>query len=328
MQSVTRTLRRLCLAVAGVTLAASAAAQTTEAWPTTPVTLIAPFTPGGTTDLVARALATQLQTLWSQPVIVDNKLGAGGTVGAALTARAPADGYTLLLANVGHTAAAALYKNLPYEFTTHLESITSVAQVPNVLLVPKSLPVANVGELIKYMKDRKGAVSYGSAGIGSTQHLSAELLKSLAKVEATHIPYKGAAPMMTDLIGERIDFAIDSAGSAAAQLNGGHVKALGVTTLKRAVAFPALPTLDESGLPGYVATTWYSIAVPKGTPPAVKQKIYRGIVDALATPGMKNVLAGMSADPGGMPTAEFDRYVRSEVQRWTALVQNGASIKE
>ena len=134
--------------------------------------------------------------------------------------------------------------------------------------------------------------------------------------------------MMTDLIGERIDFAIDSAGSAAAQLNGGHVKALGVTTLKRAVAFPALPTLDESGLPGYVATTWYSIAVPKGTPPAVKQKIYRGIVDALATPGMKNVLAGMSADPGGMPTAEFDRYVRSEVQRWTALVQNGASIKE
>lgn len=130
MQSVTRTLRRLCLAVAGVTLAASAAAQTTEAWPTKPVTLIAPFTPGGTTDLVARALATQLQTLWSQPVIVDNKPGAGGTVGAALTARAPADGYTLLLANVGHTAAAALYKNLPYEFTTHLESITSVAQVP------------------------------------------------------------------------------------------------------------------------------------------------------------------------------------------------------
>lgn len=176
---------------------ASAAAQTTEAWPTKPVTLIAPFTPGGTTDLVARALATQLQTLWSQPVIVDNKPGAG-TAGAALTARAPADGYTLLLANVGHTAAACgLYKNLPYEFTTHLESITSVAQVPNVLLVPKSLPVANVGELIKGDEaDRKGAVSYGSAGIGSTQHLSAELLKSLAKVEATHIPYKGAAPMM------------------------------------------------------------------------------------------------------------------------------------
>ena len=308
---------------------AGAIAQSpTENWPTKAVTLIAPFTPGGTTDIVARALANQLQIIWKQPVIVDNRPGAGGTVGAAAVARATPDGYTLLLANVGHAAAPALYKNLPYDFVKNLDSITNVALVPNILLVPKSLPVNNVGELIKYMKDRKGAVSYGSAGIGSTQHLSAELLKSLAKVEATHIPYKGAAPMMTDLIGERIDFAIDSAGSAAAQLNGGHVKALGVTTLKRAVAFPALPTLDESGLPGYVATTWYSIAVPKGTPPAVKQKIYRGIVDALATPGMKNVLAGMSADPGGMPTAEFDRYVRSEVQRWTALVQNGASIKE
>lgn len=328
MQTLTRSLRRLGLAVAAAALATSAAAQGPEAYPNKPVTLIAPFTPGGTTDLVARALATQLQILWKQPVVVDNKPGAGGTVGAALTARAPADGYTLLLANVGHAAASALYKNLPYEFTTHLESITSVAQVPNVLLVPKSMPVANVGELVKYMKDRKGAVSYGSAGVGSTQHLSAELLKSLAKVEATHIPYKGAAPMMTDLIGGRIDFAIDSAGSAATQLAGGHVKALGVTTLKRTTAFPNLPTLDESGLPGYTTTTWYSIAVPKGTPPAVKDKIYRGIVDALATPGMKDVLAGMSAEPGGMPQADFDRYVRAEVQRWTGLVQNTPSIKE
>lgn len=328
MKYLNRTLRRLGLALATATLVTSAAAQTAETWPIKPVTLIAPFTPGGTTDLVARALATQLQTLWKQPVIVDNKPGAGGTVGASLTARAPADGYTLLLANVGHAAASALYKNLPYEFTTNLESITNVAQVPNVLLVPKSLPVANVGELVKYMKERKGSVSYGSAGIGSTQHLSAELLKSLAKVDATHIPYRGAAPMMTDLIGGRIDFAIDSAGSAAAQLAGGHVKALGVTTLKRTTAFPMLPTLDESGLPGYTATTWYSIAVPKGTPPVVKDKIYRGIVDALATPGMKVVLAGMSAEPGGMPPAEFDRYVRSEVQRWTSLVQNNLSIKE
>lgn len=328
MTSLARTRRCFVLALAAATAATCANAQTADKWPAKAVTLIAPFTPGGTTDLVARALATQLQILWSQPVVVDNKPGAGGTVGAALTARAPADGYTLLLANVGHAAASALYKKLPYEFTTDLESITSVALVPNVLLVSKSLPVSNVGELIQYMKRNPGRVSYGSAGVGSTQHLSAELLKSLAKVDATHVPYKGAAPMMTDLIGGRIEFAIDSAGSAAAQINGGHVKALGVTTLKRASAFPKLATLDESGLRGYTATTWYSIAVPKGTPPAVKEKIYRGIVDVLATPAMKNVMAGMSAEPGGMPTAEFDSFVRAEVQRWTSLVQSNASLQE
>ncbi len=321
-------LRRASLVLATVMATQVAAQPGPDTWPTKPVTLIAPFTPGGTTDLVARSLATQLQALWKQPVIVDNKPGAGGTVGAALTARAPADGYTLLLANVGHAAASALYKNLPYEFTTHLESITNVAQVPNVLLVPKSAPVNTVADLIQQARTRKGALSYGSAGVGSTQHLSAELLKSLAGIEATHIPYKGAAPMMTDLIGGRIDFAIDSAGSAAAQLAGGHVKALGVTTLKHTSAFPNLPTLDESGLPGYATTTWYSIAVPRGTPPAVKDKLYRSIVEALATQGMKDVLAGMSAEPGGMPPGEFDRYVRSEVQRWTGLVRDSATIKE
>lgn len=329
LSSTLRLLRGLGASAIALSLAAQAAADSPDAnWPSRPVTLVAPFTPGGTTDIVARALANQLQIIWKQAVIVDNKPGAGGTVGAALVARASPDGYTLLLANVGHAAAPALYKNLPYDFTRSLDSITNVAIVPNVLLVPRSLPVSNVAELVKYMKERKAAVSYGSAGIGSTQHLSAELLKSLAKVDAVHVPYKGAAPMMTDLIGGRLEFAIDSAGSAAAQISGGHVKALGVTTTRRTASFPNLPTLDESGLPGYAATTWYSISTTAGTPQPVKDKLYQGIVQALATPGMKDVLAGMSAEPGGMPPPEFDRFVRAEVVRWTALIKNSASIKE
>ncbi|HBJ99913.1 MULTISPECIES: tripartite tricarboxylate transporter substrate binding protein [Delftia] len=329
LSSIARSLRHICAGTMALTLATHAAADAPDAnWPAKPVTLVAPFTPGGTTDIVARALANQLQIIWKQAVVVDNRPGAGGTVGAALVARANPDGYTLLLANVGHAAAPALYKNLPYDFTRNLDSITNVAIVPNVLLVPKSLPVSNVAELVKYMKERKAPVSYGSAGIGSTQHLSAELLKSLARVDAVHVPYKGAAPMMTDLIGARLEFAIDSAGSAAAQISGGHVKALGVTTTRRTASFPNLPTLDESGLPGYAATTWYSISTTAGTPQPVKDRIYQGIVQALATQGMKDVLAGMSAEPGGMPPAEFDRFVHAEVKRWTDLIKNGATIKE
>ena len=328
MHPLTHFIRNFGAIVAALTMATGATAQPADHWPNKPVTLVAPFTPGGTTDIVARALANQLQIIWKQPVIVDNKPGAGGTVGAALVARAAPDGYTLLLANVGHAAAPALYKNLPYDFTKNLDSITNVAQVPNVLLVPKSLPVSNVSELIKHMKDSKASVSYGSAGIGSTQHLSAELLKSLAKVDAVHVPYKGAAPMMTDLIGGRLEFAIDSAGSAASQIAGGNVKALGVTTGKRTSSFPNLPTLNESGLPGYTATTWYSISTTHGTPKATKEKMYQGIVQALATPAMKDVLAGMSAEAGGMPTKEFERFVDAEVQRWTDLIKNSAVIKE
>ncbi|RTZ43449.1 tripartite tricarboxylate transporter substrate binding protein [Candidimonas sp. SYP-B2681] len=293
-------------------------------WPSKPITLVAPFTPGGTTDLVARAVAHQLQNELGQPVVVENKPGAGGTLGAAYVARSAADGYTLLLANVGHAAAAALYKGLSYNFQNDLDSITSVAHVPNVLIVNKSLPVNSVAELLEYIKQRPGEVNYGSAGIGSTQHLSGELLKSSAKIDAEHIPYKGASPMMSDLIGGRLAFALDSAGSAAAQMAGGNVKALGVTTLKRASAFPDLPTLDEAGVPGYAMTTWYSLAGPKGLPPEVEAKIHAAVVNSMKNPAMQKILAGMAAEPGGTPPAEFKKFVAEESTRWTDLVSSSA----
>jgi tripartite-type tricarboxylate transporter receptor subunit TctC len=226
--------KRLALALGTSTMLAATASPSQAAdWPAKPITLVAPFTPGGTTDIVARAIALQLQRELGQPVMVDNRPGAGGTLGAATVARAQPDGYMLLLANVGHAAAPALYKNLPYDFERDMTQITTVAIVPNVLIVRKTLPVNNVKELIAYLKSHRAEANYGSAGIGTTQHLSAELLKKQAGFEAIHVPYKGASPMMTDIIGGRVMFALDSAASANAQLAGGNIKALAVTTPKR-----------------------------------------------------------------------------------------------
>lgn len=299
-------------------MAACTAAQAGD-WPDRPITLVAPFTPGGTTDIVARAMAAQLQKRLGQTVVVENKPGAGGTVGAGIVARARPDGYTLLLANVGHTAGGVLYKNLSYDFERDLTQITTVANVPNVLVVAKSLPVSNVKELLAYAKAHAGEINYGSAGIGSTQHLSAELLLSQTGMHALHVPFKGAAPMMTDLIGGRLTFALDSAASAASQIAGGSVKPLAVTSLQRTPFLPDVPTLDESGVKGYQMTTWYSLAAPKSLPEDIKQKIYQAVVDSMKDPDLRKTLASMAAEPGGMPPAQFAAFVHQETERWTKL---------
>jgi len=307
------------LGAAALLLAAPAKA---ESWPTRPITLIAPFTPGGTTDIVARAVAMQLQQQLGQPVVVENKPGAGGTLGAGIVARAKADGYTLLLANVGHTAAAVLYKNLPYDFERDMTQITTVANVPNVLVVPKRLPVNNVQELLAYAKANPDDINYGSAGIGTTQHLSAELLKKQSGLQALHVPFKGAAPMMTDLIAGRLTFALDSAASAKTQIDGGGVKPLAVTGLQRTPFLPQVPTLDESGVPGYQMTTWYSLAGPKGLPPAIVDKIWHAVKASMDDPIMRRTLEGMAAEPGGMEPARFEAFVRDETVRWADLARN------
>ena len=300
-------------------LAAMACGAQAAEWPERPITLIAPFTPGGTTDIVARSIAQQLQAQLGQTVIVENKPGAGGTLGASMVARAKPDGYTLLLGNVGHTAGGVLYKNLNYDFEHDLTQITTVANVPNVLVVHKDMPVNNVRELLAYAAAHPGQTNYGSAGIGSTQHLSAELLKRQTGMEAMHVPYKGAAPMMTDLIGGRVTFALDSAASAAAQIAGASVKPLAVTGKTRTQFLPNIPTLDESGVPGYEMTTWYSLQGPKDLPAPIKEKIYQAVVASMKTPSMQKTLENMAADPGGMPPDQFAEFVHQETKRWTDL---------
>jgi len=291
-------------------------------WPEHSITLIAPFTPGGTTDIIARAIAAQLQQRLGQPVVVENKPGAGGTLGADFVVRAKPDGYTMLLGNVGHAAAGVLYKNLPYDFERDMTHITTVANVPNVLVVPKSLPVNNVRELLAYAKAHPQEISYGSAGIGTTQHLSGELLKKQSGIQALHVPYKGAAPMMTDLIGGRLTFALDSAASAVAQINGGGVKPLAVTSLTHTRFLPGVPTLDESGVPGYEMTTWYSLEAPKDLPPAITDRIYRAVCATMDDLDMRKILESMAAEPGGMEPAKFQTFVHQETVRWATLAQD------
>jgi tripartite-type tricarboxylate transporter receptor subunit TctC len=321
MKQFKATLRSLMLGLAGM-MALSAHDAGAEQWPSKPILLVAPFTPGGTTDMVARTIAQALGKALNHTVIVDNRPGAGGTIGAASVARAPADGYTLLLTNVGHTAAGAIYKKLPYDFEKDFTHLALIAKVPNVLVVNKDFPAKNVAEFLAYIKAHPGKVHYGSAGVGTTQHLAAELLRDMAKLDIVHVPYKGAAPMMTDLIGGQTEFALDSAGSAGTYIRSGRVRALAITSEKRDPAFPALPTMVESGLPNYVASTWYGVAAPAGLPTPVKTRLHEALIKAYKDPQLIEAYRTIGAEPDARSPAAFDAFVRSETQRWAGLVKS------
>jgi tripartite-type tricarboxylate transporter receptor subunit TctC len=292
-----------------------------QAWPSKQVTLLVPFAPGGTTDIVARPFAQAFAQEFGQPFVVENHAGAGGTLAAGIAAHAAADGYTLFVATVAHTMATSLYKRLPYDFERDFVPITVLASVPNILVVNPSLPAKSVQELIDYAKANPGKLAYGSAGNGSTEHLSAELFKSMTGVDMVHIPYKGGAPMMADLIGGQIQLAIETSGSAAPHIKAGKVRALAVTTAARSPAFPELPTLAESGLKGYEVTTWYAILAPRGTPSEITTKLYNAVVKILKTSDMKQRLELFGAEPGGLRPDQFAAFIKSETAKWAKVVK-------
>lgn len=314
------------MVAAAMSLLASGLAQAQE-WPTRPITLVVPFAAGGTTDLVARPIAQSLTEKLGQPVIVENKAGAGGTLAAAVVAKAQPDGYTIFLATVAHTMAPGLYKSLPYDFEKDFDPVTLAAQVPNVLIVNPAVPAKTVAELIAYIKANPGKVNFGSAGPGSTEHMSGELFRSILGVDIVHIPYKGGAPMMTDLIAGQIQMAIETSGSATPHIQAGTVRALAVSTAQRSPYFPDLPTLNEAGLKGYDVTTWFGFMVPKGTPPAIRDKLYRQIADVLKQSAITARLKEMGADPGGQSPAEFATFITSETAKWKKVAkESGAKI--
>jgi tripartite-type tricarboxylate transporter receptor subunit TctC len=317
MRSIARLFQSLCLLS---TLAATSCVLA-QAWPTKPVTLMVPFAPGGTTDIVARPFAQALSQELGQPVVVENRAGAGGTLAAGVAAHATPDGYTLFVATVAHTMATSLYKQLPYDFEKDFVPITILATVPNILVVNPSVPAKSVRELIDYAKANPGKLAYGSAGNGSTEHLSAELFKSMAGVDMVHIPYKGGAPMMADLIGGQIQLAIETSGSAAPHIKAGKVRALAVTTSARSPAFPEVPTLAESGLKGYDVTTWYAILAPRGTPQEITAKLYNASVKILGTPDMKQRLEQFGGEPGGLTPEQFAAFIKSETAKWAKVVK-------
>lgn len=304
------------------------AAHAADNWPARPITLVVPFAPGGTTDIIARAVAQKLAESLHQTMVIDNRPGAGGTLGAANVAKSAPDGYTLFMATVAHTMAPGLYKSLPYDFTRDLDPIGMVALTPNVLLVNPSLPVNTVPELVKYLKEHPGTVNYGSAGNGSTEHLSGELFRSMTGTKISHIPYKGGAPMMTDLIAGQIQMAIETSPSANPHVKSGKVKALAVTTKQRSSAYPDVPTLDEAGVKGFDVTTWYALMAPHGTPAAVQSRVAAELAQVLKQPDILKRFEEQGVTAGAMTTSQLATFIRTETTKWGKVAKESGATAE
>lgn len=285
-------------------------------WPDKPIKLIVPFPPGGGTDTFARPLAAQLSKELGQQVIVDNKGGAGGTIGASIAAKSAPDGYTILMGAVHHTVAESIYKNLPYGLDKDLIPIRGVAFVPDVLVVNNKLPIQNVKELIQYSKINPGKVNYGSSGNGTTRHLAGEIFNKLTGTTFIHVPYKGSGPAMTALIGGEVDLIFEGLGSAASYIRAGTIRPLAVTSPKRSPAFPDIPTMAEAGVPGFESISWYGFWVPAGTSRAIQDKIFVATTNALNSTDIKSLWANQGADTGPATQKMFMQYVKDETEKW------------
>jgi len=313
-------------AVSTVLLALSAGAAFAQSWPTKPVRIINPFPPGGGTDAFARPLAVKLTIALGQTVLIENQGGAGGTVGATNASKALSDGYTWFMGAVHHTIAETLYTKLPYSLERDFVPLTVVAYVPNVVVVNPKHTFKNVKELLDYAKANPGKLNYGSAGNGTTHHLAVELFKTMTGAQLTHVPYKGAGPLMPALLGGEVDLAFDGMGTSATQIKAGKLRPLAVTTKTRSPVIPDVPTMQEAGFSGYEVTTWYALWAIKGTPKEAIDRMYAETVKAMQQPDMKQIWDAQGATVGGQPPAEFAKFVHSEIEKWGRVVKD-AGIK-
>ena len=311
-----------------VALAASAPAAAQGSYPSKPVRLVVPFPAGGTTDILARAVAQKLSETWGQQVIVDNRPGAGGNIGSELVAKSPPDGYTLLMGTVGtHAINPSLYAKMPYDHVKDFTPVILVAGVPNVLVVNPALPVNSVPELIAYAKANPNKLNFASSGNGTSIHLSGELFKTMTGAQMTHVPYKGSSPALTDLIGGQVQLMFDNLPSSLQFIKAGKLRALAVTTAARSQALPDVPTLAESGLPGFEASSWFGVLAPAGTPPAIVEKINGAVAAWLASPEAKEKLAGQGAIAAGGTSDAFVRHIADESSKWSKVVKaSGAHV--
>jgi len=294
-----------------------------DPYPAKPVRIIVPFPPGGPADVLARNVADRLSAAFGESFFVENRPGAGGNIGMELVAKSAPDGYTLALAPAGNlTVNPSLYRDVPYDVARDFAPVTVIAAVPNILVVNPGLPVQSVAELIRYGKANPGKLNYSSPGSGSGAHLAGELLKSSAGIDIVHVPYSGIAPAVTAVVAGDVQMMFAGAPSALPQVTGGKLRALGVASPRRIAAAPALPTLDESGLPGFDVTSWYGIVAPAGTPPATIDRLQREIARALDTPEMRTKLAALGAEPVANTPAEFAAMIRSETAKWSRIVKD------
>ena len=327
MKYLSRVALPLFLALAQTLACEGAGAQS---YPSKPIRLVVPYPPGGPLDIMARAIGQKLTEAWSQPVVVDNRAGAGGNIGADLVAKSPADGYTLLMGAVAtHAINPTLYGKVPYDPVKDFAPVALVAQVPNILVVNPALPVKSVKELIELARARPGYLNFGSGSTGSTGHLAGELFKTMAGVQMVHIPYKGGAPAMADLLAGQVQLMFDNLANALPNVRAGRLRALAVTTLARSPAMPDLPTIAESGLPEFDLTTGFGLMVPAGTPADIVAKLNAETVRALNAKDMRERLEKMGAEPPANNTPEhFAAFIRAEAAKYAKVIKDsGAKVE-
>jgi tripartite-type tricarboxylate transporter receptor subunit TctC len=321
------TRRHLIQALALAATMASGAAMA-QSWPNKPVSLVVPFPPGGTTDVLARALAEKLQVSLGQPVIVESKPGAGATLGADYVVKSKADGYTLLVGAVHHTIASSVYKKLPYDFQKDLAPVTTIALVPNVLAVNAASPVKNVSELVALLKSQPGKHNYGSNGNGTAQHLIGTQFENMTGTEFAHIPYKGSGPLVTDLLGGQITMSFDTVTPVLPHIKAGKLRPLAVTTAKRSSALPDVPTLDEAGLKGFNIGTWFGVLAPAATPKHIVARLNAEMVKIIQSPEFRKRMGEIGAEPIGDSTDQMAAQIKSETEKFAKLVKDAKVVIE
>jgi tripartite-type tricarboxylate transporter receptor subunit TctC len=305
-------------------LGGAAMAQT---WPAKPINLVVPFPAGGTTDVLARAVGLELSKSLGQPVIVESKPGAGATLGADFVAKSRPDGYTLLMGAVHHTIATSVYKKLPYDFQKDLAPVSTVALVPNVLVInPAVLPVKSVQELIAFGKANPGKLAYGSNGNGTAQHLIGSQFELMGAVNILHVPYKGSGPLTTDLLGGQISMSFDTITPVLSHIKAGKLRALAVTTAKRSSTLPEVPTLDESGMKGFNLGTWFGILAPAATPKDVLARLNAEIVKIVSSPEFRKKMEEIGAEPVGNTQDQMARQIKDDTDRYAKLAKDAKVV--
>ncbi|MBI0536080.1 tripartite tricarboxylate transporter substrate binding protein [Roseomonas sp. KE2513] len=317
------TRRALLLAAPALALAGPALA----AWPDRPVRIVVSFTAGGTTDIIARLVGNLLSERWGQPVVIENRAGAGGNIGTEYVARSAPDGYTLLVASVGPLAVnQSLYRTMPYDTRRDLAPISLLASVPNILVVAPDSPARSVAELVALAKQRPGGLSYGSTGVGTSSHLASAMMDGMAGVQTTHVPYRGAVAL-NDLLTRRIDFMFATIPSVIEQIRAGKLRALAVSTLARSRSSPEVPTMAELGFEGFDASSWFGILGPAGTPREVVERVSADAAAAVRRPDIERQMIEQGADPVGSTPEEFGAFLDKEIARWATVVRlSGASV--
>ena len=310
-------MKRLIVAAAFCLAAGTALAD----FPDKQVKIIVPYPPAGTTDILARLIATKLTARLKHPFVVENRPGAGGAIGSVAVAKSPADGYTLLMGTVNsHGINTSMVKNLPYDAIRDFAPITIVGSTPNVLTVNPALPAKNLAELLALARARPGSLNFGSTSPGGSPHMSGELLKAIGQVDITHVPYKGAGPMLIDLIGGQVQMGFDNLPSSIGHIRSGRIRGITVTTLKRFPGAPEIPTMNESGLPGYEVSAWFGLLAPAHTPKAVVDILYSNIAAILKQPGIEKQLLDLGAEPGGNTPEAYAKQIAADVEKWKKVV--------